>query len=119
VLNHYLHHFCADGCYYGRVGKKGQQSLLLLNELSQDVALHGNLGNLHNEHYFHKGEHREIDVPESDFEWVIQLFNHPRHFYKMFRMSQKVFMPPLDGHLPPQSAATKLPQRLRTFPMPL
>jgi hypothetical protein len=42
------------------------------------------LANLYNEHYFHKGEYREIGVTESDFEWVTQLFNHPRHFYKKF-----------------------------------
>ena len=72
--------------------KKGQHSLLLLNELSQHAALVGNLGDLYNKCYFHKGEYRTIEAPESGYEWVMRCFKRPRYFYKMFRMSPDVFM---------------------------
>jgi hypothetical protein len=72
--------------------KKGHESRPLLNELSQHADLLGNLGNLYNECYSHKGEYRKIDTPESCFEWVMHLFKRPRYFYMMFRMSPEVFM---------------------------
>jgi hypothetical protein len=49
------------------LAEKGQQSPLLLNGLSQHAGLLWNLGNLYNEHHFHKGEYREIDAPKSGF----------------------------------------------------
>ncbi len=74
------------------LAKKGQHSLLLLAELSQHAAIVGNMGNLYNERYLHKGEYRELEAPESGFQWVMRCFNRPRYFYKMFRMSTEVFM---------------------------
>jgi hypothetical protein len=74
------------------LAKKGHESLLLLNELSQHAALLGNLGNLYNGCYFHKGKYRKMDVSESGFEWVMQLFKHARYFYKMFQMTPEIFM---------------------------
>src|SRR5438105_1966023 len=74
------------------LAKKGQQSLLLLNELSQHAALLGNLGDLYNKRYFHKGEYRAIEAPETGYEWVMSCFKRPRYFYKMFRMSPDIFM---------------------------
>ena len=72
------------------LAKKGQHSLLLLNELSQHAALLGNLGHMYNKRYFHKGGYRE--GPETGYEWVMRCFQRPRYFYKMFRMSPDVFM---------------------------
>jgi len=72
------------------LAKKGQQSLLLLNELSQHAALLGNLCHTYNKRYFHKGSYRE--APETGYEWVMRCFQRPRYFYKMFRMSPDVFM---------------------------
>jgi hypothetical protein len=74
------------------LAKKEHESLLLLNELSQHAVLLGNLCNLYNERYFHKGEYREIDVLKSGFEWVMQLFKRTRYFYKMFQISSEVFI---------------------------
>jgi hypothetical protein len=41
----------------------------------------------------HKGEYRETEAQESGYQWVMRCFNHPRYFYKIFRMSPDVFMP--------------------------
>jgi hypothetical protein len=74
------------------LARKGQQSLLSLNELSQHAALLGNLAALYNERYANKAEYRAKEDPESDYDWVMKCFKHPRYFYKMFRMSTEVFM---------------------------
>ena len=70
------------------LAKKGQQSLLLLNELSQHATLLGNLGHIYNKRYFHKGGYRE--GPETGYEWVMRCFKRPRYVYKMFRMSPDI-----------------------------
>jgi hypothetical protein len=76
----------------GELGKKGHQSLLLLNELSQHAALLGNIGSLYNERYLQKDEYRSKEDPETGYDWVMKCFRRPRKFYKMFRMSPEVFM---------------------------
>jgi hypothetical protein len=74
------------------LARKGQQSLLSLNELSQHAALLGNLAALYNERYANKAEYRAKEDPESGYDWVMKCFKRPRYFYKMFRMSTEVFM---------------------------
>jgi hypothetical protein len=74
------------------LARKGQQSLLSLNELSQHAALIGNLGALYNERYANKAEYRAKEDLECGYNWVMKCFKHPRPFYKMFRMSTEVFM---------------------------
>jgi hypothetical protein len=72
------------------LARKGQQSLLSLNELSQHVALLGNLGALHNERYANKAEYRAKEDPESGYDWVMECFKRPRQFYKMLPSSRNV-----------------------------
>jgi hypothetical protein len=74
------------------LAKKGKESLRLLAELSQHTAILGNLDSLYNQRYLHKGEYRETEALESGYQWVMKCFNHPRYFYKMFKMSPDVFM---------------------------
>ncbi|KAL5674558.1 hypothetical protein ACJX0J_018864, partial [Zea mays] len=49
----------------GELGKKGHQSLLLLNELSQHAALLGNIGSLYNE--------RSKEDPETGYDWMFRM----------------------------------------------
>lgn len=75
---------------HGRFGHKWKKGLLLLAELSQHAAILGDMGNQYTELYLQKREYRE--TPESGHQWVMRCFDRPRYFYKMFRMSPKVFM---------------------------
>ena len=50
----------------------------------------GNIGNLYTERYLNKGPYREAQ--QTGIQWVMECFNRPRYFYKMFRMSTEVFM---------------------------
>jgi hypothetical protein len=74
------------------LARKGQQSLLSLNELSQYAVLLGNLGAPYNERYANKAEYRAKEDLESGYDWVMKCFKRPRYFYKMFQMSTEVFM---------------------------
>ncbi|KAL5651552.1 hypothetical protein ACJX0J_037010, partial [Zea mays] len=55
----------------GELGKKGHQSLLLLNELSQHAALLGNIGSLYNE--------RSKEDPETGYDWCLLKNEHEKH----------------------------------------
>jgi hypothetical protein len=74
------------------LARKGQQSLISLNELSQHAALLGNMAALYNERYGNKAEYRANEDPESGYDWVMKCFKRPRYFYKMFRMTTEGFM---------------------------
>jgi hypothetical protein len=41
------------------VAKEGQKGLLMLAELAQYAAIIGEIGELYNERYLHKGDYRE------------------------------------------------------------
>jgi hypothetical protein len=41
------------------VAKEGQKGLLILAELAQHAVVMGEMGELYNERYLHKGEYRE------------------------------------------------------------
>jgi hypothetical protein len=82
-LFYFVIHFVWTDETMEELAKKGHGSLLLY-ELSQHVALLGNLGNMYNERYFHKGEYRDRDAWESGFEWIMWLFKRPKYFYKIF-----------------------------------
>lgn len=72
------------------VAKKAQDGLLLLAELSKQAATLGHLGNLYTERYYDKGSYR--DAQQTGIQWVTECLGRPRYFYKMFRMTPKVFM---------------------------
>jgi hypothetical protein len=74
------------------LARKGQQSLLSLNELSQHAALIGNLGALYNEPYANKADYRAKEDPECGYNLVMKCFKRPRQFYKMFWMSTAIFI---------------------------
>src|SRR3954468_6364132 len=72
------------------VAKKGHEGILLLAELANQAATMGNIGNLYTERYLNKGPYREPQ--QTGIQWVMECFDRPRYFYKMFRMSTEVFM---------------------------
>jgi hypothetical protein len=72
------------------VARKAQEGLLLLAELSNQAATLGHLGNLYTERYYDKSAYR--DAQQTGIEWVMECLGRPRYFYKMFRMTPKVFM---------------------------
>ena len=72
------------------VVKRAQEGLLLLAELTKQAATLGHLGNLYTERYYEKSSYR--DAQQTGIEWVRECLGRPRYFYKMFRMTPKVFM---------------------------
>jgi hypothetical protein len=71
------------------VAKQGKVGLLMLAELSQHVAVMGEMGNLYTEWYLQKGAYRE--TTETGTQWVMKCMERPRYFYKMFWMSPEIF----------------------------
>ncbi|KAL5678138.1 hypothetical protein ACJX0J_014269 [Zea mays] len=66
----------------GELGKKGHQSLLLLNELSQHAALLGNIGSLYNERYLQKDEYISKEDPETGYDWCLLKNEHEKPHFK-------------------------------------
>jgi hypothetical protein len=72
------------------VAKEGQKGLLMLAELVQHATIMGEIGELYNERYLHKGDYME--TTGTGIQWVMRCMGHSRYFYKMFRMSVEIFM---------------------------
>jgi hypothetical protein len=70
------------------VAKEGK-GLLMLTELAQHAAIMGEMGELYNERYLHKGDYREMT--ETEIQWVMRCMGRPTYFYKMFRRSVEIF----------------------------
>ena len=71
------------------VARKGQEGMKLLPELAKQAAIMGNLGNLYVERYLNK-TYRVLQ--QTGLQWVMECYDRPRYFYKMFRMGTDVFM---------------------------
>jgi hypothetical protein len=82
--------FVQMAAHMEEVARKAQEGLLLLAELSNQAATLGHLGNLYTERYYDKSAY--IDAQQTGIEWVMECLGRPRYFYKMFRMTTKVFM---------------------------
>jgi hypothetical protein len=56
-----------------QVAKEGQKGLLMLAELAQHAAIMGEMGELYNERYLHKGDYRETRMFQMSVEIFIAL----------------------------------------------